>query len=289
MHEWLYGTGVALITPFDDQLQVDYEALQRIINHVSEGGVDYLVVLGTTGESVTLSIKEKHEVLSFITQHNTKGLPVVFGLGGYNTQELLEFMPELAGYPLHAILSVTPYYNRPSQEGLVRHYSELADKSKFPVILYNVPTRTGCNIKADTTLRLAKHENIIGIKEASGDLLQCIEIACRRPEDFYLISGDDALTLPIISVGGQGVISVTANAYPAEFSSMVKSALAGKLTDAQKELYKLSEAMKCTVAEGNPTGIKALMHNLGICRNRVRLPLVEASKELQERVANICL
>lgn len=285
MRDWLNGTGVALITPFDENLQIDFEALGRIINHVSEGGVNYLVVLGTTGESVTLSAKEKHQVLSFITEHNVRNLPLVFGLGGYNTQELVEFLPELTQYPLKAILSVTPYYNRPGQLGLEKHFLQIADKSKFPVILYNVPARTGCNINAETTLRLSKHPNIIGIKEASGDLLQCIEIAAHKPDDFFLISGDDALTLPIISVGGQGVISVVANAFPSQFSGMVQYALSGNMLKAQKELFSLSEAMKCTTLEGNPTGIKSIMQHLGICRNLVRLPLVEASESLRSRVA----
>ncbi len=285
MHDWLNGTGVALITPFDENFQIDFEALGRTINHVSEGGVNYLVVLGTTGESVTLSVEEKHKVLTFITEHNVRNLPLMFGLGGYNTQELIEFLPELTQYPLKAILSVTPYYNRPGQQGLVKHFSQIADKSKFPVVLYNVPARTGCNIKADTTLELAKHGNIIGIKEASGDLLQCIDIAAQKPDNFFLISGDDALTLPIISVGGQGVISVTANAYPAQFTSMVQSALSGNFPKAQNELFALAEAMKCTTLEGNPTGIKAIMQHLGICRSVVRLPLVEATEALTKRVA----
>ena len=287
MHDWLNGTGVALITPFNEELEIDFEALGRLINHVSEGNADYLVILGTTGESVTLSTKEKHQVLAYITEHNVRNLPLVFGLGGYNTRELVEFLPELTQYPLRAILSVTPYYNRPGQAGLVQHFSQLADKSKFPVILYNVPSRTGCNIKAETTLELSNHPNIIGIKEASGDLLQCLEIAAHKPADFFLISGDDALTLPIISIGGQGVISVVANAYPAQFSSMVKSALAGSYQDAQKELFALSEAIKLTTLEGNPTGIKSIVQHLGLCRDLVRLPLVVASQSLKERIAKL--
>lgn len=287
MHEWLRGTGVALITPFDQQLRIDFEALKKVLEHVSKGGADYLVILGTTGESVTISIEEKQQILSFITKNNTANLPLVFGLGGYDTHELVGFLPQLDQYPLKAILSVTPYYNRPNQTGLLRHYTYLADRSKLPLILYNVPARTGCNIKAETTLELAKHGNIIGVKEAAGDLVQCVEIARSKPKDFALISGDDILTLPILSVGGIGVISVVANAYPKEFCLMVKSALAGNTTEAHKLLYQLSYAMQLSSEEGNPTGIKAMMEHQGLCKGLVRMPLAEASSELKEKIARI--
>jgi len=287
MHEWLRGTGVALITPFDQQLRIDFEALKKVLEHVSKGGADYLVILGTTGESVTISIEEKHQILSFIVKNNTANLPLVFGLGGYDTHELVGFLPQLDQYPLKAILSVTPYYNRPNQTGLLKHYTYLADRSKLPLILYNVPARTGCNIKAETTLELAKHGNIIGVKEAAGDLVQCIEIARAKPKDFALISGDDILTLPILSVGGIGVISVVANAYPKEFCLMVKSALAGNTAEADLLLYKLSHAMQLSSEEGNPTGIKAMMEHLGLCKALVRMPLAEASNELKGKINNL--
>ncbi len=287
MHEWLRGTGVALITPFDQQLRIDFEALKKVLEHVSKGGADYLVILGTTGESVTISIEEKHQILSFIVKNNTANLPLVFGLGGYDTHELVGFLPQLDQYPLKAILSVTPYYNRPNQTGLLKHYTYLADHSKLPLILYNVPARTGCNIKAETTLELAKHGNIIGVKEAAGDLVQCIEIAREKPKEFALISGDDILTLPILSVGGIGVISVVANAYPKEFCSMVKSALAGNVSEADLLLYKLSHSMQLSSEEGNPTGIKAMMEHLGLCKALVRMPLAEASNQLKEKIARI--
>lgn len=285
MHEWLSGTGVALITPFNEQLEIDFDALKKVINHVSEGGVDYLVVLGTTGESVTLSIEEKHKVLSFIFENNPRNLPVVFGLGGYDTKELVDFMPQLEKYPLKALLSVTPYYNKPNQVGLIRHYTYLADHSKLPLILYNVPSRTGCNIKSASTLELAKHPNIIAIKEASGDLVQCIEIARAKPADFQLISGDDILTLPILAIGGTGVISVVANAYPRQFGDMVKYGLKGDGAKASVLLYQLSEAMQLSTEEGNPTGVKAMMSHLGICSDLVRMPLAPASDSLKDKIS----
>ena len=287
MHEWLSGTGVALITPFNEQLEIDFDGLKKVINYVSEGGVDYLVVLGTTGESVTLSIEEKHKVLSFIFENNPRNLPVVFGLGGYDTKELVDFMPQLEKYPLKALLSVTPYYNKPNQAGLIRHYTHLADHSKLPLILYNVPSRTGCNIKSATTLELAKHPNIIAIKEASGDLVQCIEIARAKPADFQLISGDDILTLPILAVGGTGVISVVANAYPGQFGDMVRHGLKGEGSKACALLYQLSEAMQLSTEEGNPTGIKAMMSHLGICNDLVRMPLVPASHLLKDKISRV--
>ncbi len=284
MHDWLGGTGVALITPFNNQLEIDFSALKRVIDHVSEGGVDYLVVLGTTGESVTLSIEEKHQILSFVFKNNPKNLPVVFGLGGYDTKELVDFMPQLEQYPLKALLSVTPYYNKPNQTGLLQHFTYLADHSKLPIILYNVPSRTGCNIKATTTLELAKHPNIIGIKEASGDLVQCIEIVRAKPNGFHLISGDDVLTIPILSIGGIGVISVIANAFPKAFSNMVRDTLTGKAKEATTALYKLSTSMQLTTEEGNPTGIKAIVSELGLCKDLVRMPLVSASDSLKEKI-----
>ncbi|WOK09077.1 4-hydroxy-tetrahydrodipicolinate synthase [Imperialibacter roseus] len=284
MHDWLSGTGVALITPFNEQLEIDFDALKKVLDHVSEGGVDYLVVLGTTGESVTLSIAEKHKILSFVFKNNSKNLPVVFGLGGYDTKELVDFMPQLEQYPLKALLSVTPYYNKPNQAGLLQHFTYLADHSKLPIILYNVPGRTGCNIKASTTLELAKHPNIIAIKEASGDLVQCIEVARSMPEGFQLISGDDVLTVPILSIGGSGVISVIANAFPAEFSGMVRHSLAGDAAKASDVLHKLYEVIQLTTEEGNPTGIKAIVSALGIGNDRVRMPLVSASSTLKARI-----
>jgi len=286
MHDWLSGTGVALITPFNEQLEIDFEALKKVIDHVSAGGVDYLVVLGTTGESVTLSIEEKHQILSFVFSNNSKNLPVVFGLGGYDTKELVEFMPQLDQYPLKALLSVTPYYNKPNQTGLIQHYKYLADHSKLPIILYNVPGRTGCNIKAATTLELAKHPNIIAVKEASGDLVQCIEIARAMPEGFRLISGDDVLTVPILSIGGTGVISVIANAYPKQFGKMVSDAMAGNDKAASQSLYSLFDAIQLTTEEGNPTGIKGIMSALGVCKDYVRMPLVTGSDSLKAKIAS---
>jgi 4-hydroxy-tetrahydrodipicolinate synthase len=282
----LYGTGVALVTPFTDNLQVDYKALKKIISHVSKA-VDYLVVLGTTGESVTLSKDEKKAVLEFVKNNNPKGLPIVYGIGGNDTQEVLEMIKHSDLNGVTAILSVSPYYNKPSQEGIYQHFKKVANASPVPVILYNIPGRTGSNVAAETTLRLAEHQNIIGTKEASGNLEQCMKIAKYAPKDFLLLSGDDMQTIAIYAIGGKGVISVLANAYPVIFKKMKEHAFAGNFAKASQEQFKLLEINGPMYEEGNPVGIKVVLSNLGLCASRVRLPMVEASASLQKKIQSI--
>jgi 4-hydroxy-tetrahydrodipicolinate synthase len=251
---------------------------------VSLGGTEYLVVLGTTGETATLSAEEKNEILAFVKKNNTAGLPIVYGLGGNNTRELLEQIAHTNWEGIDAILSVSPYYNKPSQAGIYEHYKAIADACPVPVILYNVPARTSSNITAATTLKLAKHPNIIGTKEASGDMIQCMDIAKNKPDDFLLISGDDLLALPMISFGAVGVISVLANAFPAPFTQMVRSALAGDFQEARLGLYNFLRINPLMYEEGNPVGLKQALHNLGICAKYVRLPLAPASESLDSRI-----
>jgi 4-hydroxy-tetrahydrodipicolinate synthase len=282
----LYGTGVALVTPFTEDLQVDYKALKKLLNHTAKG-VDYYVVMGTTGESVTVSKGEKKSILQFVKDNNPKHLPIVYGIGGNNTAEVVEVLKttELSG--IAAILSVSPYYNKPSQEGIYQHFKAIADASPVPVILYNVPGRTSSNITAETTLRLAEHSNIIGTKEASGNLEQCMRIIKQAPKDFMLISGDDMLTVPLYAVGGKGVISVLANAYPVAFKKMKEFAFAGNYPKATQELFRLLEINGPMYEEGNPVGLKVLLEALGICQSVVRLPMAPASKALEEKIMKL--
>jgi len=282
----LYGTGVALVTPFDESGSIDYASLKRVLVHTAKG-VDYFVVQGTTGESATLSKEEKKRVLSFVVQNNRKKLPIVYGIGGNNTASVLEEIANTDFKHIDAILSVSPYYNKPSQEGIVHHFNFVADASPAPVILYNVPGRTSSNLTASTILRLARHKNIIGVKEASGNLEQCMKIAKDKPANFMLISGDDLLTLPIYSIGGVGVISVLANAYPVVFKKMKDYAFAGDYAKAQKELFKLVDINPPMYEEGNPVGVKQLLHEMGVCGPNVRLPLVQASDNLVHRIRTI--
>jgi 4-hydroxy-tetrahydrodipicolinate synthase len=281
------GTGVALVTPFTDTQEIDYEGLSRLIDFVSDGGVDYLVVLGTTGESATLSLEEKNAVLSFVKQHNPKKLPIMYGLGGNNTRELLSTIHQTDFTGVDAILSVSPYYNKPSQAGIYAHYRAIADACPVPVMLYNVPGRTQSNVTAATTLRLAQHPNVLGIKEASGDLLQIMEISRRKPDNFLLLSGDDMVTPSMIPVGAVGVISVLANAFPALFTRMVNEGLAGNWAAAREYLFKLLPVNALMYEEGNPVGVKQALAFAGICSNQVRLPLVPASDNLAERIKRV--
>ncbi|OJJ15754.1 4-hydroxy-tetrahydrodipicolinate synthase [marine bacterium AO1-C] len=287
LYEKFIGTGVALVTPFKEDHTIDFDALKKVLNHTSQGGVNYWVVMGTTGESATLTKEEKVAVLEFTLNNNPQNIPVVYGIGGNNTQEILETIDHTPLDGVDALLSVSPYYNKPSQEGIFQHYTMVADKSPKPLILYNVPGRTASNISAQTTLRLAQHENIIGVKEASGDLVQCIEIAKHKPENFLLISGDDMLTVPMMSIGGQGVISVLANAFPAIFAEMVQDALAGNFRKAAQGLYQLTGINPYMYTESNPVGVKQAMALQGICTNAVRLPLLAASEELKAQIAEM--
>jgi 4-hydroxy-tetrahydrodipicolinate synthase len=282
----LYGTGVALVTPFTSTLEVDYKALKKILNHTSKG-VDYYVVMGTTGESPTCSRDEKAQILEFVKNNNSRKLPIVYGIGGNCTADVIDTLDHADLKGVSAILSVSPYYNKPSQEGIYRHFVDVANASPVPVILYNVPGRTSSNITADTTLRLADHRNIIGVKEASGNLEQCMRIAAHAPKDFMLISGDDMLTVPMYAIGGKGVISVLANAMPLLFRKMKEYALAGNFQKASQTQFRILDINAPMYEEGNPVGVKYLMSQMGICDEFVRQPLLPASRQLQQKIVRI--
>lgn len=282
----LFGTGVALVTPFDENLKVDFKALKKLLKHTAKG-VDYYVVMGTTGESVTVSAEEKKQILKFVKENNDAKLPIVYGIGGNNTAEVLEALKSADLKGVDAILSVSPYYNKPSQEGIYQHFKKVADASPLPLILYNVPGRTSSNLTADTTLRLATHTNIVGVKEASGNMEQCMKIARDMPKDFLLISGDDMLTVPLYSVGAKGVISVLANAYPVIFRKMKEHAFANNYAKASQELFKLLDINGPMYEESNPVGVKAVLAEMGVCGNSVRLPLLPASDSLQKKIARL--
>lgn len=282
------GTGVAIITPFRNDKSIDFKSLEKLIEYLITKGVNYLVVLGTTGESVTLSKDEKHAVVDFVIETVNKRVPVVVGMSGNNTQEVINIISTFSFEGIDAILSVAPYYNKPSQEGIYQHFKAIASASPKPVILYNVPSRTGSNISAETTVRLAKNvKNIVAIKEASGNFSQLMQIIQNKPKDFDVISGDDAITLPLISIGGAGVISVVANAYPAQFSTMVDFALKGDFKKASEIHYRLFEMILALFEEGNPPGIKALLKIMNICANSVRLPLMPVSEKLFNKLENL--
>ncbi len=281
----LSGTGVALITPFKQNSQVDFDALGKVIDYVIDGGVNYLITLGTTGETPTISKQEKFDIIHYTNEKVNGRVPIIVGIGGNNTAELIN---DLQSYPLDkaiAVLSASPYYSKPSQEGLFQHYKALAAASPKPILLYNVPGRTGRNLAASTTIRLA-HEvpNIAGIKEATDDMNQCMQILKDRPEDFLVVSGDDALILPQIACGMDGVISVAANAFPKDFSEMIRLCLAGDFAAARKIHYKLLEAYDLLFVENNPAGVKGFLYEQGLIENVLRLPVVPLSKGVQEKV-----
>lgn len=281
----LKGTGVALVTPFTDNLTLDLEALKRVVRYCIDGGVDYLVVLGTTGESVTLSKEEKNEVIQTVVQENNGQLPLVLGLGGNNTMALVEELQQTDLGAFEAVLSVSPYYNKPTQEGIYQHYRALAQASSKPIIMYNVPGRTGSNMLSQTTLRLARDfDSIIAVKEASGDMDQIREILKGRPEGFMVISGDDGTARETAANGGDGVISVLAQALPEPFTAMMNAAMEGQQDVAKAHEKHLLEAMDLIFQEGNPAGIKAMFEVLGVCKACVRLPLVEATAALKTRI-----
>ncbi|WP_461633436.1 4-hydroxy-tetrahydrodipicolinate synthase [Labilibaculum euxinus] len=274
------GTGIALITPFKNNGSVDYTALSDTVNSQIKNGINYLVVLGTTGEVSTLSCDEKISVINHIIEVNAKRVPLVVGFGGNNTQAVIQQIQEFAEFDeIDAILSVAPYYNKPSQEGLFLHYQAIANASPVPVILYNVPSRSGVNISAETCVKLASEiENIIGVKEASGNMEQLMNILKNKPKDFLVISGDDAITFPLISLGGSGVISVLGNAFPKEWSQMVRLALDGKNKEALQIHYKMFGIIQNLFTEGNPAGIKAILSMKKLCENCLRLPLTPISE-----------
>lgn len=277
------GTGVAIVTPFNKDNSIDYKSLNKLVDFIIKGGVEYIVVLGTTGESVTLSKEEKQSVVTHVIENVNRRVPIVLGLGGNNTQEILSAFKKSSDFNnIDAILSVSPYYNKPNQRGIYQHYKAIAEASPLPIILYNVPGRTASNVTADTTIKLATDfKNIIAVKEASGNIEQCMKIIKHRPKDFLVISGDDMLTLPMIAAGADGVISVVANAFPKDFSEMTRQILAGNVKDAQKLHYKLTDIIEQLFADGNPAGIKAVLEMLKICSPTVRLPLVNVNKATQ--------
>lgn len=279
------GTGVALITPFQPDGSVDIPALRKLVDHVVTGGVEYLVALGTTSEAATLSEDERTLVLETILEQNGGRVHTIAGVGGNNTAEAVQKLSKGLPKGVDGVLSVVPYYNKPTQEGMFAHFAAVAQATDLPVVLYNVPGRTASNMKAETTLRLAHtFSNIVAVKEASGDLLQMMEIIAGKPEGFALLSGDDALTQPIVAMGGEGVVSVVANAWARPFSDMVRHQLANRTQDAQKLHYLLLETINLLFAEGNPGGIKALLNHMQICENVLRLPLVKVSEALSEKL-----
>jgi 4-hydroxy-tetrahydrodipicolinate synthase len=280
------GTGVALVTPFTNGNAVDYTALGNIIDNVIAGGVQFLVALGTTAETPTLSKAEKKQILQFVIDHNNNRVPVVVGIGDYSTQALLDTLAEYPMDKVQGILSVVPYYSKPSQEGIYQHFKTLAEATELPIILYNVPGRTVANMLPDTTVRLAKDfKNIVAIKEASGNLPQCMELVVKAPKGFTVLSGDDNLILAQAAVGMKGVISVAANCYAKDFCTMVQHALKNEMDEARNIHYQLLSKIDLLFAEGNPTGVKYVLHTQGLCENKLRLPLVPASESLQKQFA----
>jgi len=272
------GTGVALVTPLTSDLQVDFNGLARLLEHTSS--LDFWVVNGTTGESPTITVSERQEILKFIHKHNPHNKPIMYGVGGNNTQRVLHMIEKIDFAQIQGILSVCPYYNKPTQEGLYQHYNAIADAAPVPVMLYNVPGRTSVNIEAQTTLRLAEHPNIMGIKEATNDYQQIKAIGSQKPNDFLLTAGNDDTTIDIIRNGGCGVISVLANALPDQMSQMVAYSRTGQWEQAQQVLKALLPVNPLMYKESNPVGIKKLLEHMGICTAKVRLPLVEASAAL---------
>ena len=289
MIQKLRGVGVALVTPFNTDGTIDYDALANLIELQINGGTSYIVALGTTGEPATLSKAEKSEVLEFILQKVAGRIPVVVGCGGNNTAELIAQAKEYENDSrIAALLSVAPFYNKPNQNGVYAHFKALADNVNKPILLYNVPGRTGINISVDVVVRLASEcKNIIGIKEASGNVAQCMQLASRCPKDFILISGDDALTLPLIACGFSGVISVLQNAYPVQFSHIVGLALDGRFAEARAEHYKFLSVIDTLFAEGSPSGVKAYLELQGKAKNVVRLPLATVSDTLYAKIKTL--
>lgn len=286
-HDVLKGTGVALITPFKKDLSVDVEALKKIVKFQIENGVDYLVVLGTTGEYATLNKAEKQVAIDAVVAANNGVLPLVLGIGGNNTSLVVSELKTIDLKDFDAILSVSPYYSKPTQEGIYQHFKAVSENSSLPVILYNVPGRTASNVLPETVARLAcDFDNIIGIKEAAGDMVQAMKLIALVPENFLVISGDDMVALPIVLAGGAGVISVIGQGFPKEFSEMIRLGLEGKVAEAYKLHYRYAPIIELIFAEGNPAGIKAVFKKLGLAGNEVRLPLVSASENLQQEISN---
>lgn len=276
------GLGVAMVTPFNADGSIDYLGLERLTNHLVDGGVNYLVVMGTTGENPTINNEEQQAILQKVIEINARRLPIVFGIGGNSTAAVVERLKSENLEGVDGILCVSPYYNKPSQEGIYQHYKAVSDATPLPVIMYNVPGRTGSLVVAETTLRIAQLPNIVCTKEASGSLDICMDVIRGAPEDFGVISGDDNYTMPYIAVGMQGVISVLGNAYPKEFSQMVNYALDGDFKNAKHLHYKLLPLMKAIFMDGNPGGVKYILNKLGICQNEFRLPVVPVNKTTEK-------
>ena len=275
------GTGIALITPFKEDFSVDFAALERIVNHVIDGGADFLVALGTTSEAPTLTAEEKKQVVGTILKTNNNRLPVLLGLGGNNTQAVVDAIKAQDFTGIQGILSVVPYYNKPNQRGMKAHFESIADASPVPVVLYNVPGRVGVNLQAATCVDLAKHPNIVAVKEASGNLQQIMEILRDKPADFDVISGDDGITQPMMALGAQGVISVAANAYIKPFARMMNAMKEGRTDEALRLHYAMLRMNQLIFADGNPAGIKCLMSHMGLCKNVLRLPLVTVNEKVE--------
>jgi 4-hydroxy-tetrahydrodipicolinate synthase len=279
------GTGVAVVTPFKNDYSIDFAALGRVINHVIEGGVNYIVAMGTTGEPATLYREEKKALISYIVEVIDRRIPLIVGIGGNNTQEIINSIRQSNLTDIDGILSIVPYYNKPTQKGIFQHFKSIATSCSLPVIMYNVPGRTACNMNSETCLELAHAcDNIVAVKEASGDLTQVMKIIKDKPDNFSVISGDDMLTIPIISAGGAGTISVLANAFPAQTSEMVNNALKNNFKTARDMQFRFIEMVELLFAEGNPAGIKAMLSILNLCHNNLRLPLVPVSRNVYSRI-----
>lgn len=278
------STGVALITPFNEDFTVDYPSLKKVVDFIIRGGVEYLVALGTTSESATLDEDEKREVVKAILESSAGRVPLVIGIGGNNTHSVINQINKQDFTGISGLLSVVPYYNKPQQGGMIAHFEAVADASPVPVILYNVPGRTAVNMKTESTIKLAKHPNIVAVKEASGDFMQIMQIIREKEMDFEVLSGDDALTLPLIASGVSGVISVTANAFPFEFSEMVRLALNNEFAKAKELHYKLMKITELFFADGSPAGVKALLSMMGMCSEVVRLPLVNVNENIRNQI-----
>lgn len=284
----IIGTGVALVTPFKEDFSVDTEALCRIVNFSVDGGIEYLVILGTTAENATLSPEEKELVINTVVSCNNGRLPLVLGVGGNNTMKIVEELESRDFTPFVAILSVSPFYNKPTQEGIYQHFKRIAEASPIPVIIYNVPGRTSSNMLPKTVLRLANDfKNIVAIKEAAGDMVQAMQILKDKPTDFLVISGDDMIALPMVLAGGAGVISVIGQGFPKEFSEMIRLGLNRKVDEAFKKQYLLSDCIDMIFEQGNPAGIKQVFQSLGIAQNVVRLPLVSVDDALSTRIGDV--
>jgi 4-hydroxy-tetrahydrodipicolinate synthase len=279
------GTGVAIVTPFKNDSSIDFAALGRVVNHVIKGGVNYIVAMGTTGESVTLTKDEKKALISYVIETIDNRVPLIAGIGGNNTQEVINCIRHTNLTGVDGILSVAPYYNKPNQRGLFQHFKAIATCSPIPVVIYNVPGRTGCNVSSDTCLELAHEcENIVAVKEASGDISQIMKIVKGKPENFNVISGDDMITIPVIAAGGSGVISVLANAFPAQCSELVSHSLKNNFKSAREIQFRFLEIIELLFIDGNPAGVKAMLSLMSVCQNNLRLPLVPVNRTVYTRI-----